>query len=110
MPQALDFLVLDVINYRCPRAGVNLDNRRGETWDAKTPRGASRGVMPPGKEELQLPQQQQRSKPPYNSQLLAVLVVLASLLVVLGIPLESTHAAAVLVAALGVARLLLARR
>jgi hypothetical protein len=41
---------------------------------------------------------------------LSVLVVLAALLVVLGLQLESTHAAAVLVAALGVARLLLNKR
>ena len=70
----------------------------------------TRGVIPPRKEVLPLKRQPKSSRPPYNSQLLAVLVVLASLLVVLGTPLESTHAAAVLLGALGVARLLLVKR
>jgi hypothetical protein len=39
-----------------------------------------------------------------------VLVALAALLAVLGLSLESTHAAAVLLAAIGVARLLLSKR
>jgi hypothetical protein len=76
----------------------------------QSPRDCRPRGLPPGKEVFRIPSNRKPSRPPYNSQLLAVLVALAALLVVLGLNLESTHAAAVLVATLGVARLLLNKR
>jgi hypothetical protein len=86
--------------------GENLDNKRGETWEMLRPSGPKPKGRISWKGGVRI-RHKKPSRPPNKSQLLAVLVTLIALLVVLELNLESTHAAAVLVAVLGVARLLL---